>query len=389
MPSGDARLCGRQGVAGTAADEAESSVTPVSRALGDGAAGFQRRSEFRAFSGEPGIIGSTGRRVSGHELLYCVSGSGYVVSGGDDFALEPFQLAWLSGFSAHGPDENTPWEVLWMRVEGHQMEQAWAALSVQERPVFEGLPQRETRKVFHRCERSADESSLDGGCGAELPHRTALGIFGRKQGSEEATWAGRTFSIDYPELRSALDQMAADPKRSWRAGELAKLCGLSERHFFRRFKQATGFSPINWLQTRAHQLRSSEAPGRAGAASSRSPIRSAITTSSSFRATSSAMTGSCPSEYRRARSSAANGRGAAADTYRIDEHGRILHAKGGILHSTRGARSAIVPERISPALLPLMCRPSHVGQFRNECFLPQRGRLRHRGEILMKQYELK
>ena len=42
--------------------------------------------------------------------------------------------------------------------------------------------------------------------------------------------------------------MLADLKRSWRAAELARLCCLSERHFFRGFKKETGLSPIDWLR---------------------------------------------------------------------------------------------------------------------------------------------
>ena len=49
------------------------------------------------------------RRVPGHELLYCVNGSGYVASDKGRFRVEPFHLVWLSGFSAQWADENTPW----------------------------------------------------------------------------------------------------------------------------------------------------------------------------------------------------------------------------------------------------------------------------------------
>jgi AraC-like DNA-binding protein len=48
------------------------------------------------------------RRVLGHELLYCVNGSGYVASNRGRFRVEPCHLAWLSGFSAQWADENTP-----------------------------------------------------------------------------------------------------------------------------------------------------------------------------------------------------------------------------------------------------------------------------------------
>jgi AraC-like DNA-binding protein len=47
------------------------------------------------------------------------------------------------------------------------------------------------------------------------------------------------------------------PRSSWRAGELATLCGISERHFFRLFKMKTGLSPIDWL--RRERIRRAEA----------------------------------------------------------------------------------------------------------------------------------
>jgi AraC-like DNA-binding protein len=260
-----------------------------------------------------------GWRVSGHELIYCVKGSGYVVSGLRRFRVEPAHLAWLSGFSAQWADENTPWEVLWMRVEGHQVEQVWATLSVRERPIFEGLPQEETCKVFHdvnhllanRC------SPAD----AALNWRVAQ-LLGYLVESRKANRSLGRHDIlnDYPELRSVLDQMAADPKRSWRAGELAKRCGLSERNFFRRFKQATGFSPINWLRRERisfAQAKLLESGSSIKQIADQVGYNDVFFFSRDFKR----HTGSSPSEYRRERSSAAGREGAG---YALGESGRHL-----------------------------------------------------------------
>jgi AraC-like DNA-binding protein len=189
------------------------------------------------------------RRLTGHEFLYCVEGSGYVLSGGRRFRVEPSHVAWLSGYGpcAHCADETLPWEVLWMRVEGHQFEQAWAVLLAQERPVFEGLPKEETRNVFQSV--NALLSNPPASADVALNCRVAelLGSLVESRQAKGQT-APRASEDDYPELRFALAQMAASPERSWRALDLAKLSGWSERHFFRRFKQATGISPINWLR---------------------------------------------------------------------------------------------------------------------------------------------
>ena len=241
------------------------------------------------------------RRVSGHELLFCVNGGGYVASDRGRFRLEPFHLAWLSGFSAQWADENTPWEVLWMRVEGHQMEHAWAVLSVERRPVFEGLPRQETRKVFqhvndlltNRC--SAADAALN--CRvAEL-----LGYLLQSREAKEPL-TQRDIRHDYPEFHSALEQMAGDPKRSWRAGELAKLCGLSERHFFRRFKEATGFSPINWLRRKRMDFAQAKLLEN-GSSIKQIADQAGYNDVFFFSRDFKRHTGSCPSEYRKERSS--------------------------------------------------------------------------------------
>jgi len=50
------------------------------------------------------------------------------------------------------------------------------------------------------------------------------------------------------DVREALTKMALYPNRPWRVADLAQLCRLSEPHFYRRFKQATGSTPIDWLR---------------------------------------------------------------------------------------------------------------------------------------------
>ena len=246
------------------------------------------------------------RRVAGHELLYCVNGSGYVASDRRRFRVEPFHLAWLSGYSAQWADENMPWEVLWMRVEGQQMEHAWAVLSVEERPVFEGLPEQETRKVFHHVNDLLTNRSSTADAALNCRVAELLGYLVQSREAKEPL-SQRDTQNDYPEFRSALEQMAAEPKRSWRAGELAKLCGLSERHFFRRFKEATGFSPINWLRRERISFAQAKLLER-GSSIKQIAEQVGYNDVFFFSRDFKRHTGYCPSEYRRERSPAANGK---------------------------------------------------------------------------------
>jgi hypothetical protein len=102
----------------------------------------------------------------GHEFLHCLSGSGYVLSERKQFRVNSSEIAWLSGPSAYWAGQ-APWEILWMRVDGHQVEQTWEVLSVPQRPVFAGLPKGDAPRLSS-CSRSAGESLLTGGCGSEL-----------------------------------------------------------------------------------------------------------------------------------------------------------------------------------------------------------------------------
>ena len=200
-----------------------------------------RSGHFWSQPGERLERGVTG----GHEFFYCLNGSGYVFSERKQFRVNSFDLAWLSGPSAHWADQ-APWEVLWMGVDGDQVWQAWEALSVSERPVFAGLPREMTRRVFHRV-----SELLTGRCSPDAAlNRELAELLGYLVESRTAarTRANREFRADSPAISFALAQMFSDLKRSWRAGELAKLCGLSERHFFRQFKRETGLSPIDWLR---------------------------------------------------------------------------------------------------------------------------------------------
>jgi AraC-like DNA-binding protein len=48
-------------------------------------------------------------------------------------------------------------------------------------------------------------------------------------------------------VERALAAMRADPARRWTVGGLSRVAGLSRAPFARRFRRATGTSPLRWL----------------------------------------------------------------------------------------------------------------------------------------------
>jgi AraC-like DNA-binding protein len=243
------------------------------------------------------------RRVPwGHEFFYCLNGSGYVFSERKQFRVNPSDLAWLSGLSGHWVVQ-APWEVLWMRVAGYQVDQAWEVLSVTESPVFAGLPKEKTRGVFHRINDLLADRCSPGDAALNCELAKLLGYLVESRGAGK-TWISQEPSSDLPAIRFAMEQMVGDLKRSWRVGELAKLCSLSERHFFRRFKRETGISPIDWL--RRERIRLAQGKLLNGAKRVKEVCdevgyHDVFFFSRDFKR----HTGACPSQYRREHSSLA------------------------------------------------------------------------------------
>ena len=241
------------------------------------------------------------RAAWGHEFFYCLNGSGYVFSESKQFRVNPFDLAWLSDLSGNWVVQ-APWEVLWMRVAGHQVEQAWEVLSVPESPVFAGLPKEETRRVFDRINDLLAGRCSPGDAALNCELAKLLGYLVESRGSGK-TRVSREPRSGSPAIRFAMEQMVGDLKRSWRVGELAKLCGLSERHFFRRFKRETGVSPIDWLRRERIQLAGKLLDGakRVKEVCDEVGYHDVFFFSRDFKR----HTGACPSQYRREHSSLA------------------------------------------------------------------------------------
>ena len=247
--------------------------------------------------------------VPGYQILYCLRGSGYSWSGAKQYRVEPSDVAWLAE-SGQWTAEKESWEVLWICVDGHQVRQAWAVLGVTEWPVFKGMPQEKTRRLFH----GVHDLLMNPPVAADSAlNRHIAQLIGYLLESREATRRSGKAGVqdDYPELSAAFLQMAADSQRSWRAGDLAKLCGLSERHFFRRFKEATGLSPINWLKMQRINLAQSkllESGHRIKQIADQVGYNDAFFFSRDFKR----HTGACPSQFRREHSSLAKRPAAAA-----------------------------------------------------------------------------
>jgi AraC family transcriptional regulator, arabinose operon regulatory protein len=187
--------------------------------------------------------------LPGHDLLLCLSGSGFVLSNNRRFKVESSELAWISGYHphAHWANPADPWELLWIRIDGRAIEETCNILSILRFPVFSMIPVDSLRREFRRILRLMIRRPLvlDAALNAAVSEILAM-LFENRQAEPLESFGG------LPEIaadvREALTKMALYPDRPWRVAELAQSCGLSEPHFYRKFKQATGSTPIDWLR---------------------------------------------------------------------------------------------------------------------------------------------
>jgi AraC-like DNA-binding protein len=137
-------------------------------------------------------------------------------------------------------------------------------LSIQKAPVFRSLDQRKVKRIFRRILELMVHRSLamEALIHAEMASLLAELIRARLSHPTEVVESASAFS---PQLQRAFTRMKLYSHRPWRIEDLARLAGMSPPHFFRRFKRATGSSPIDWLrrerinQAKRHLLETEDA----------------------------------------------------------------------------------------------------------------------------------
>lgn len=192
------------------------------------------------------MIGGPEHRVRrdhfpGHELIYCIRGSGYVRIEGVRHRVEPGELAWINCHHPHehGAARSDPWEVFWIRAEGPRLERMCTMLSAHVQPVFAVADPTEIyRELFALLAAEAPET-------APMVHAAVarlLALICRARLMTEAS-----AQVPAP-LRAAVERMKLFYFEPHTVPQLAALAGMSPSHFSRVFKTSFGTSPIDWLR---------------------------------------------------------------------------------------------------------------------------------------------
>jgi AraC-like DNA-binding protein len=186
----------------------------------------------------------------GHDLLLCLSGNGTVKFSKRTFTLRSGNLCWIDYRQAHvnWPPRAEPWEFMWVKVDSPQMDLLAETLNVENNAVFPTLQDPEAKSIFHKIfelletRPLAIDAALHGAVGSLV----ALFFQSRQSAASGQRTAPRESHA--ADLSGILETIRVNCQRKWTVAALARLAHMSEPHFFRRFAEATGSSPISWLR---------------------------------------------------------------------------------------------------------------------------------------------
>ena len=181
----------------------------------------------------------------GHELIYCISGEGFVRVSGRVHSVGKGELVWVNCQipHEHGAKAANPWEVYWVRIEGPMLDKMCRMLSVEDGPVFLDADAKKTkecyREIFELMQGDAPEAPAL--IHAAVARLVALVFCARLRSAETVESIPLT-------LRRPVEWMRLFYFENVRVSSLAAMAGVSSGHFTRLFKSTFGTSPIDWLR---------------------------------------------------------------------------------------------------------------------------------------------
>lgn len=184
--------------------------------------------------------------VVGHELIFCLSGKGYIYIDGQQHQVTSGQLAWLPVRwpHQHHPDADDPWEVVWIRIEGAKLNNIMQILDIRQQPVFEFQTPKTILEIYNHIFALMDGHNLmnDARCDvlcAQLIYQLL---------ENRSLEASRTPVIMHRGLGQLVYQIHSHYSDDWDIEKFMACCQVSKSQLFRLFNATFGQSPLKWLK---------------------------------------------------------------------------------------------------------------------------------------------
>lgn len=176
----------------------------------------------------------------GQDILYCLSGGGFIETLGHGFRVGAGELAWIGNERPHGhrADPRDPWTLLWFRLDGPD------PAAMRDRLFGDGVP-----RAFV-ADGIALQAWFDRLFLVLRTRGAALDLRLNQMVGEFLTMVdhARRVRVRFPEaLSMAMLAMRIDLRRRWNSEDLSALTKVSPSHLRRLFDRHLRTSPHQWL----------------------------------------------------------------------------------------------------------------------------------------------
>ncbi len=179
----------------------------------------------------------------GHKILLCLKGEGYIRHKDRIWPVRTGDIAWIHSDqdTGHWPEEGSPWEIFWIRVDGPHMDHIYKVLTSAGSPVFGGIHFKRAAAIYKRIFRIMSNRPM--AMEAAL-HAEVASLMQELFGSRHAAIPAAADKPEIPRsLHKPIEAMRLNFNQALRVGQLAEMAGMSVSNFFRNFKAATGTTP--------------------------------------------------------------------------------------------------------------------------------------------------
>ncbi|MCK6471445.1 MAG: AraC family transcriptional regulator [Planctomycetes bacterium] len=190
------------------------------------------------------------RRFFAHQVMYIVKGWGEGEYRGERFRAGPGHAVLMDLADVHGYrcEPNTPWEMFWVRFDGPGVHAAFESLlragGSCVLPVADGQRmRRDFRALFRLLGKQAP--GREGWPAARLVALLANVQEGMLRSKRSSAAGGPKAPAG---IEAALKMLRERHQETVALADAARAARMSPYHFLRRFKQATGFTPMAYLE---------------------------------------------------------------------------------------------------------------------------------------------
>lgn len=185
-------------------------------------------------------------RAPGHEFIYCLSGVGHVRVAGVTHRVEAGQLAWIpvQAPHAHYADAASPWEILWLRLDGANLNRLQTALGVEAEPVFAFAEPDAVADLMAGAVRQLSAHSM---MAAAATERITASLV-EKLMESRSSHLFEPVETQHRGLARLMREMRSHYSEVWTVDRFAEACRVSKSHLFRLFRFVYGQTPHNWLR---------------------------------------------------------------------------------------------------------------------------------------------